>query len=356
MPFLVPLLLVLIGTAEISQTAQNEEGKPATSVEVSEPKALAVFESFLYIADQPKGSIRRVDLKNGTISTVHPQGKLSSIDGMVADPGGNLIVCEFTAQRISKVNVQDGTIIRIAGGHGIGFSGDSGPATEARLRWPSSPTFDETGNLYFADITNHRIRRIDTQGIMTTVAGTGNRETSGDDGPARLAGLEYPNAIAIDKDGTILISQSGYGSDSHRIRTIDANTGLISTIAGLGGRGMGGDNGPALHAELESPSHVMFDLNRNILIVDPVNDRIRRIDARTLGISTIAGTTKGFWGDGELATAAKLNNPSSIAIDKQGNLYISDYANNRVRRVDVTRGVITTVAGNGNGTKVHIIL
>jgi trimeric autotransporter adhesin len=353
MPLRFFAILVLISTAAYQPWQETYE-KRAISVKVIWPSSLAVSNSILYIVDARKKSgesIRCVNLQTNRISTLRTKEQLSLISGLAIDSAGDLVVCEFTTARISKINGHDGSVVRVAGGNGMGFSGDGGPAIIAKLSRPENPFFDRHGNLYFADLGNHRIRKIDSQGIITTIAGNGKIETSGDGGPATRAGLEYPNAVAVDADGNILISQYGYGSDSHRIRKVDASTGLIDTIAGLGGSGLAGDTGPALSAKLQCPSHVLFDLNRNILIVDPVNDRIRRIDAHSQIINSIVGTTKGFSGDGGPAQKAELNNPAAIAIDEYGNLYIADFVNNRVRRVDATSGVITTIAGNGRGRR-----
>jgi DNA-binding beta-propeller fold protein YncE len=216
---------------------------------------------------------------------------------------------------------------------------------------------DADGNLYVVDLGNNRIRRVDAKtGIISTVAGSGNRDSSGDGGSALLAGLEYPSSIAIDRSGNLYISQYGYGSDSHRIRRVDAKTGIIETFAGLGKAGLWGDGGPALQASLQSPSDLLFDAAGSLFVVDPVNDRVRRIDAPSGIITTFAGTTKGFGGDGGPAAKAKLNNPSSITFDSAGNLYIAEFVNNRVRRIDAKTGIITTVAGNGLPHRIDVLM
>jgi trimeric autotransporter adhesin len=347
MAFMLAMLMALFGVIGNQENLQKGDEQPAVLAEVGRPESLAIFKSILYISNEG-GEIQRVDLESGKISTLHFKEYQSLTQGMVADSLGNLIICQYGAN-VYKIDVQAASIVRIAGGNGIGFSGDGGPAIEARLSDPWNPTFDRKGNLYFVDAGNHRIRKVDTHGIITSIAGNGKAETSGDGGPAIRAGLEYPNSVAVDGDGNILISQFNNDSNSHRIRRIDAHTGLIHTIAGPGGAGLYGDGGPALSAQLQSPMNIMFDLHRNILIIDCVNDRIRRIDARTHIINTIVGTSKGFSGDGGAAINAKLNNPRSIVLDLKGNLYIADGDNHRVRRVDGVTGKITTVAGNGHG-------
>jgi uncharacterized protein (TIGR03437 family) len=232
----------------------------------------------------------------------------------------------------------------VAGTGTLGFSGDGGPAAAAIISRPIRMAFDEAGNLYFADFNNHRIRRIAPGGAITTVAGLGTAGAAGDGGAATAAQLNGPLGVAIDRDGNLFIADSG----NHRIRRVTASTGLISTVAGTGTAGFGGDDGPATAAQMNDPENVAVDAGGNLYIADFNNHRIRRV-ATDGKITTIAGTgTAGFNGDGIQANTARLAFPNDVAVDGAGNVYISDNSNQRIRKVTVASGVITTIAGNGS--------
>ena len=243
----------------------------------------------------------------------------------------------------------DGTIIRnnvliidtVAGNGESGYSGDGGPATEATLYQPEGVAVDAAGNLYIADCHNHCIRKVDTTGIITTVAGTGEEGYSGDGGLANDARLAYPEDIALDSSGNLYIADRG----NLRVRRMDTN-GIITTVAGTGERGYGGDGGLATEARLNSPSGVAVDPSGNLYLADSNNDRVRKVGTNGI-ITTVAGTgVREYSGDGGLATDARIAYPTSVAVDPAGNLYIADFMNNRVRKVG-TNGIITTVAGTG---------
>ncbi|MCF6252838.1 MAG: hypothetical protein L3J75_16450, partial [Methylococcaceae bacterium] len=228
--------------------------------------------------------------------------------------------------------VGDNAIYTLAGTGVFGFSGDGGPATAAQLR-PDGLALDASGNLFIADSFNNVIRRVDaTTGIISTVAGTGVFGFSGDGGPATAAQLNGLNGIALDASGNLFIAEF-----NNRIRRVDAATGIITTIAGTGVRGFSGDGGLAIAAELNRPEGLALDASGNLFIADRSNHRIRRINVTTGIITTIAGSGGfGFIGDGRLATAARLSNPSDLALDASGNLFIADTGFNRIRRVDAT--------------------
>ncbi|OQX06754.1 MAG: hypothetical protein BWK80_50345, partial [Desulfobacteraceae bacterium IS3] len=286
------------------------------------------------------------------------------------------------------------TITTIAGQGGVaGFAGDGGPATAAKFNAIYDITKDSAGNIYIADAHNHRIRKIDTSGIVSTIAGTGVASSSGDGGIATAATLNTPYGVAVDSAGNIFIVEVS----GHRIRKVNTS-GIISTVAGTGAFGYSGDGGPATAAQLYKPNDIAFDSVGNIYITDSSNACIRKINASGI-ISTAAGTctvsgysedgtpatklsgsrieidsadniyildnysvrkintagiittvagngTNGYSGDGGIATSAMLNKPYGVGLDSTGNVYIADCFNKSVRKVD-TSGIITTFSGNG---------
>ncbi len=267
---------------------------------------------------------------------------------IVFDPQGNLYLAETASHVIRKVD-PTGIITTFAGTGTQGYSGDNGPATAAQLDSPQGLTLDATNNLYIADTHNHRIRKITAAtGIITTIAGTGLPGFDGDSGPATASHLNLPTALAIDSTtGNLYLADT----QNHRIRKITATTGTITTIAGTGTQGFFGDQSPATAAAIDSPTGLALDSMGNIYLADTHNHRIRRIDAITDIITTVAGTTTpGFSGDNAPASAASLALPHGLTIDATGNLYIADTANHRIRRIDATTGTITTVAGEGTQT------
>ncbi|KAF0144564.1 MAG: YD repeat-containing protein [Nitrospirae bacterium] len=245
-------------------------------------------------------------------------------------------------------------ITTVAGNGQSGFSGDGGPATNARLYSPHGVAVDSAGNIYIADSYNGRIRKVDTNGIITTVAGGGSNWLNlGDGGPATQAMLNSPTGIAVDNAGNIYIADSYNG----RIRKVDTN-GIITTVAGGGSNWLNlGDGGPATQASLYSPQGVVVDSSGNIYIADTITSRIRKVNTNGI-IITIAGAGQRccswqnwqtcFSGDGGLATNAMLNYPTGVVIDSSGNIYIADAWNHRIRKVDAS-GIITTVAGSDSG-------
>ena len=261
---------------------------------------------------------------------------------IVIDGSGNIYFGESYHCVIRKVNTS-GIITTIAGTGTPGFSGDGGPATAAQLSGPQGLAIDATGNIFIADFG--RIRKINTAGIITTVAGTGASSSSGDGGPATAATIVGPWGISTDAAGNIFLCD-----ESNRIRKINM-AGIIATVAGNGTSGFSGDGGPASAAELNTPQGVVTDLSGNVIFADRYNNRIRKIDASGI-ITTIAGSgsagpgTGSFGGDGGPATSALLYAPMGIGIDAYGNLYFSDHSNYRIRKINAA-GIISTVAGDG---------
>ena len=266
--------------------------------------------------------------------------KMRLVSAIAVANNGDMYVSDPISNVVRKVNTA-GIISTFAGNDTAGFSGDGGPATIAKINYPDCITFDKKGNVYIADLLNFRVRMVDTNGIISTFAGNGPNPFSGDGGPATAAGLGGNLVgICIDNIGNIYIT-----SDK-RIRKIDT-FGIISTFAGTGLGGFGGNGGPATAAALGAPAQIEMDVNGNMYIAE--DSCIRKIN--TIGIiTTIAGNgTVGFSGDGGPATAAALDAATGVFPDKCGNFYISDSYNNRIRKVE-GNGIITTVAGNWFGS------
>jgi len=229
-----------------------------------------------------------------------------------------------------------------AGNGTAGYRGDGGPAERALLNWPRDVALDAAGVLYIADTLNHRIRRIDTGGVITTVAGTGSNGYSGDGGPAISAQLAAPRGVAVAADGGLYLSDT----ENHCVRRINPD-GRIQTVAGTGAPGYGGDDGPAADAQLSWPAGMAVGADGSVYVADSGNDRIRRLrpDGR---IGTVAGTGDvGYNGDGRPAVCAWLSCPRGVAVGPDGSLYVGDTENHRVRKVSLD-GIICTVAGTGD--------
>jgi uncharacterized protein (TIGR03437 family) len=282
-----------------------------------------------------------------TISTVAGGGlpvnipgtsaSLDEVQGVLVDKAGNVLFSNVADGVVLRLDAATGGLTLVAGNGTWGYSGDDGSATSAQMYQPRGLAMDSAGNLYIADSLNHRIRKV-SNGVITTVAGNGTRGFSGDNGPATSAQLNNPYGVAADSAGNLYIADTG----NSRVRKVSG--GVITTVAGNGTAGFGGDNGPATSAQLNNPYVVAMDSAGNLYIADRSNSRIRKVSNGT--ITTVAGNgTPGFGGDNGPATSAMLSLPSSVAVDSAGNLYIADYANYRIRKV--SNGTITTVAGNG---------
>ncbi|HWS72836.1 MAG TPA: hypothetical protein VN605_12015, partial [Thermoanaerobaculia bacterium] len=271
--------------------------------------------------------------------------------GLAVDKAGNLYIAEGDGNTIQKVNLSTGVIVRFAGNGGGSFSGDGGPARLASLKKPWGVTFDDAGNLFIADNGNGRIRRVDaTTGTITTIAGRNedaNIPGIGDGGPAKDAFLRSPAGLAW-RNGELYIVDVGY--DANRVRKIDRN-GIITTVAGKGGdAGFSGDGGAATEAQFREPTGIAVDAVGNLYIADSGNNRIRKVDAATKTITTIAGggSPADDLGEGLPATEAKLDFPLALALDPTGAVVIADTYHARIRRLDPASGKLTTIAGNGD--------
>jgi sugar lactone lactonase YvrE len=246
---------------------------------------------------------------------------------MAADAAGNVYIVDTYNNRIRRVDAH-GVITTIGGTGSAGYGGDGGPATNARFNNPHGIASDPAGNVYVADPPNQRIRRIDANsGIVTTVAGSGAGGFGGDGGPATAARLNYPKGVEIAPDGSLYIADN----NNHRVRRVDLATGIITTVAGTGTAGFSGDGGPATAARLDEPRNIAFDSAGRLYIVDQNNGRIRRVDS-----------------DGRISTfAAGFAMPRDVAVDDVGNVYVADETANRILRVSPS-GVVSDFAGTGS--------
>ncbi len=355
------IITTVVGTG--SAGFSGDDGS-ATVAQLNYPIGVAVAsDGTMYIADWGNRRVRKV-ATDETITTVAGTGtsggdgfpgpatraQLHRPYGMAVDSRDNFYIAQSYGGYgwLLKVNTS-GTITVVAGGWPRGSSGDSGPATAARLSGPRGVAVDSDGTVYIAESGNRRIRKVDTSGIIYTLKFT----ESGDFHPFRNVDIEDAYDVAVDSQGNVYIAETAdadrVADRRARIRKV-ATDGTISTVAGTGLWGFSGDGGPATAARLSNSRGVAVDSSGNIYIADTSNRRIRKVDTSGI-INTIAGTaTSGFSGDGGPATAAQLNGPEDVAVDSSGNVYIADTFNHRIRKVDVSVNppTISTIAGTGN--------
>jgi len=263
-----------------------------------------------------------------------------------SDHFGNIYVADVLGNRIRKIVLSTGIITTVAGNGTCGTLGDGGPATDAILCNVQGICSDTSGDIYFGDGDNShpRIRKVTSStGIITTIAGNGIYGHRGDGGPATDAEFEYPTGLLMDKNGELYVADIG----SNTVRKISL-TGIITNIAGNGTAAYSGDNGPAISAGLNEPCEVGLDSYGNIIITDYLNNCLRKVDATTNVITTICGNgLPGYTGDGGPASNAKLNEPYGIYVDKNDNIIFSDCNNAAIREIESSTGIINTVAGCG---------
>jgi len=253
--------------------------------------------------------------------------------GVAVDSSGNLFIADNFNNRVRKVTASTGIITTVAGDGTAGYGGDNGPATSAQLNYPYAVAVDSSGNVYVADGANNVVRKVSAStGIITTVAGNGIAGYSGDGGLATSAQLRCPYDVALDSSGDLYIADYFTAC----IRKVTVSTGIITTVAGGGG---GGDNVVATSASLSGPSGIALDSLGNLFIAESNGQHVRKVNASTGVIATIAGNgIAGYSGDSGLAKSAQLRYPYDLALDTFGNLYFSDSGNNRVRKVTGSGG------------------
>ena len=314
-------------------------------------KSLVIIVAFALLSTSVKAQNIKTFAGNGTSGSFGNGGQATSAEinepfGACFDKLGNFYFSDQGNNCVRMVN-SSGVISNFAGSGSFGFSGDGGPAIAANMIGPTGIASDNVGNLYIADFNNNRVRMVNTNGIINTIVGNGTQGYSGDGGPATSSELAQIYGLALDLQGNLYIADK----INNRIRKVNTN-GIISTFAGNGyGTGLGyggysGDGGQATAAELYYPSGVATDARGNVYIADWGNNRIRKVNSNGI-ISTFTGNgNQGYLGDGSAAISAEINHPYNITIDRAGNTYIDDNGNNVIRRVG-TDGIITTIAGNG---------
>lgn len=344
------------GLLAVGAQAPTTKQPPAIRTSINAPTSLATDDGHLYVVERAGNKVLGVDLHRGTITTVAGNGKqccykdgakasgvsLGLLWSLAADAQGNLFLADD--DRIRKIDVRTGLISTVVGDGTSGNTPDGVPALSAHFLEISSLAVDAHGNLFIADGSQAKIFKLDADsGIIHLFAGTGRHGFSGDDGLALNASFNFPYNIAFDKSGNLIVADF----ENCRLRRIDHTTGRINTIAVTDAIGekcseIGNSKaGPY-------PGGVAADSTGNIYFIEGAMDKVLRIDAQTSVVSVFAGTGKrGFRGDGGPAASAELGNPSGLAIDSNGNVFIAEYLNSRIRRVDSKTGIITTVAGNG---------
>ena len=328
-----------------SQSSFGGDGGPAVQAFLNSPRGVAATAAgALFIADSGNNRIRRVSA-DGTINTIAGDGigisigtggpaieaSLGNPRGLAFTPGRDLIVGEVSGHIVRRIDLSSENIVAFAGRDIPGYGGDGRPAVDANLSGPVGVASDPSGNVWIAERFNHRVRKVDAGGIITTVAGSFEEGYTGDGGQAAMAALNGPEGVAVDSRGRLYIADTG----NHRIRMVDAE-GVISTVAGTGEAGFSGDGGPGPTAILNGPVDVAVDNNGYLYIADTGNHRIRVLDLNLGIIQTVAGTGfPGFNQDEGAGTETSLNSPSAVATGPDGGVYIADTNNNSILQLTV---------------------
>lgn len=332
------------------------DGGPATDAQLALPRAVAIDSAgTVYIADSGNNRVRAVD-PTGTISLLAGTGTgaIAGFDGtdgpaaeaditnplglaLLAD--GDLLVSEFGNQKVRRIELDESRFIRDFAGRGVAaFGGDGGPAPEANLQSPSGITLDSLGNTYITERFNFRVRRVDPNGIINTVAGSFDTGFGGDGFEATVARLNEPTGVAVDAIGNVYIADRA----NHRVRRVGID-GLIRTIAGTGENAFGGDGGPAVFAQLSTPSDVAIDEANRLYVSDAGNDRVRVIDLDTGVIQSVAGSgSRGSSGDQGTALTFSVDDPSGLAVARDSTVLIADAGNDRILRLSISYEGATT--------------
>lgn len=336
---------IITSIAGTGEQGYGGDGGQATAATMDNPFHVEFDPTgrYLYVADCFNYAIRRVDTRTGIVDTIAGTGeaghtgdggpataaRIDEIYAIQADANGDVYILQRFNPTARKIERGSGIISTVAGDGSVGYGGDGGPATAARMREPNDCALDGKGGLLIADVQDQRIRRLDiASGVISTFAGTGEKAHTGDGGLAIDAGIFGARAVCVDGRGNTYVCER----EGNTIRRIDA-AGVITTVAGTGAKGYSGDGGPATECEFNGPKAIRCDGAGNVLIVDTENHAIRKLDAASGVISTVAGGREGPGGDGGPATKAGLARPHGVVADGAGALYIADSENHRIRVV-----------------------
>jgi hypothetical protein len=341
MEFEIGKIQTVVGTGE---EGYSGDGGPALEATIGEAYGCSFdIDGNLYICDGRTHTIRRIDKFTQVITTVAGTGEagysgdggpateatMDNIYSLTVDANGDIYIVDRFNAAVRKIDAATGIITTVAGTGEPGYSGDGGPGSQAQMREPNDCWLDGKGGLLIADIQDQRVRRLDlSTGTIDTFAGDGEKRRAGDGGTATAASLMGPRAVCMDTKGNTYIAER----EGNGVRKVDAN-GVMYTFAGTGEPGYTGDGGPALTATWGAPKAMRCDNHDDLIVVDTENNAIRRIDVKTGIVTTVAGGHQGGDGDGGNATDAGLERPHGLGIDRQGNLFIADGINRRVRVV-----------------------